>query len=791
MNILARYALKYLWLNKRRTGVTIFGVILSSALICGVILLGLSFQQMMIQSAIRYTGNFHVMFQNVPVDKAGYIANHQTVKTSMTSAWLTGKAKGIDDPSKPFLFIRAYDPQAMIDLPSNLISGRLPQAENEIAVSEILSLHTGDRFSIGREIDVQLGDRFLDGNAMALTYSVLEEGETFVEDRQITYTVVGILAPSFDERIFDFPGYGAITWMAPGSDPGADVVNIGLRLRNPYTIYQNVKEITTDAGLNMMDLYNPTGNAVIVNYNDGMLQWMGIDNNRQYPLFFISVLAFLIGLVMVGSGMVIYNSFSISISERKKQFGMFASTGATPPQIHQAVMFEALVIGLAGIPLGIAGGIAGVGVTLAYAENIIKQLISSGDGMHLIVSPAVILLTVLFTGATILLSAWIPARRASKVSPIDAIRLSGDLQNKPASRLSGSRALRGLLGFEGALALKSIQRDRKRFRITVGSLMISIILFVTFNAMKDYSATTARLNNQADNYDLHLLLNGDLADNQRFIDEMVKLPQVEAFSHKRCLWGQSDITESQLTDEAAAAFLEIGWQNTTNGNPDFSMVVCSYGQPEFQRYTQSLGLDPRAFMDTENPQVILVNRNQLRKGKLYEFDLIEIKPGDTLQYSSYRMTDEEGNTLEEPRIVPLVIGAVAENVPLGSYNPIQGLIFIVSDPVLAEIAARVGDNLDNIGPGDLYFKTTDIIALTDAVKQSYTAITGEDLYYMSQYEQNQREQMTEMMVNLFFYGFLTLITLVGVTNIINTIDTNLHLRKREFAMLKSVGLTPG
>ena len=791
MSILARYALKYLWLNKRRTIVTILGVILSAALICGVLLLGLSFQQMMIRSAVKYTGNFHVMFQNVPVDQAGYIAHHQSVKTSMVSAWLTGKPEGLDDPTKPYLFIRAYDPQAMIDLPANLISGRLPQAENEIAISETLALHTGDQFTPGQQMDVQLGKRFLDNEVIALAYNILEEGEEFMADRQVTYTVVGILAPTFDEQIFDYPGYSAITWMAPGSDPGTGVVDLGLRMRNPFKIYQNVNTIIQDAGLSIMDMYNPTDGAVIVNYNDGLLQWMGINDNRQYPIFFVTVLGFLIGLVMVGSGMVIYNSFSISISERKKQFGMFTSTGATPRQIHRAVMFEALVIGLAGIPLGIAGGIAGVGITLAYAENIIKQLISSGDGMILIVSPWVILLTVLFTGATILLSAWIPARRASKVSPIDAIRLSDDLQNRPASRLSGSRVIRGLLGFEGSLALKSVQRDRRRFRITVGSLMISIILFVTFNALKEYSATTAHLNNQADNYDLHLMLNGDLEANQRFIDETIRLPQVDAYSLKRCLWGQSDITKEQLTNQAASAFSEIGWQNTIDGEPEFSLVVCSYGQQEFDRYARSMGLDPQAYLDIENPTAILINRNQIRQNKLYEFDLIPIRPGDTLNYSSYRMTDEEGNTLEEPYTLPLLIGAVEEEVPMGSYNPIQGLMFVVSDPVFAEIATRVGDSVEDIGPGEMYFQTNDIIALTDAVKQSYTAITGENLYYMSQYEQNQREQMTEMMVNLFFYGFLTLITLVGVTNIINTIDTNLHLRKREFAMLKSVGLTPG
>lgn len=790
MNILTRYTLKYLWLNKKRTGVTIFGVILSTALICGVILLGISFQQMMIDRAIDYMGNFHAMFQSVPVDKAGYIANHQAVDTAMVTARLTGKVPGGENLSRPYLSIIANDPQAMIDLPSELVTGRLPQAKNEIAISQLMVLQTGSQYALGSQMDVTIGKRTLNGEVLAPYHNFLEESEVFAADHQVSYTVVGILAPTFDESIFDFPGYSAITYLAPGSDPGTDVVNIGVRMRNPYTIYNSVEGIVANAGLILFDGINTLDNAIAVYYNDALLQWVGINDNNQYLLFFVTVLAFMIGLVVVGSGLVIFNAFSISINERKKQFGMFASTGATTRQIHQAVMVEALVIGLLGIPLGIAGGIIGVGITLVYAENIISKVIGVEAGMRLIVSPLVILLTVLFTGATILLSAWLPARRAAKVSPIDAIRLNGDIQNNPPKRLFGSPVIRRMLGFEGELALKSVQRDSKRFRVTVISLMISIIMFVTFNAMKDYTTTTARMNNKMDNYDLEFYLSGGMEENQRFINEAIRLPQVEAYSHKHCLWGNSGITVDQLTDEAEAAFSEIGWQNTTDGEPDFPLMICSYGQAEFDRYTQSLGLDPQDYTDTGSLKVIVVNRNQIRMNKLYEFDLIDIHVGDTLFYSSYPVTDEAGNIVEEPRSLPLTIGAVAQTVPMGSYHPNQDLLMIVSDPVFEQIAVRTGVKLKDIGPGNLYVMTREIVSLTAELKQSYAIIVGKELFYSSQYEQNQREQMTEMMINLFFYGFLTLITLVGVTNIINTIDTNLHLRRREFAMLKSVGLTP-
>src|SRR6185295_2250974 len=120
------------------------------------------------------------------------------------------------------------------------------------------------------------------------------------------------------------------------------------------------------------------------------------------------------------------------------------------------------------------------------------------QGMQLVVSPLVIGLTVLFSAATILLSAWIPARRASRVSPIDAIRQSGELQeSKPLNLrmicLANHPLVRRVFGFEGELALKSLQRDRKKYLTTLLSLMISIILFVAFNALMQYTDTTQRL----------------------------------------------------------------------------------------------------------------------------------------------------------------------------------------------------------------------------------------------------------------------------------------------------------
>src|SRR3954462_11168022 len=109
MNILTTYTLKYLRLNRKRTAVTILGVILSSALICGVILLGVSFQKLMIDHEISTSGNWHAQFLGVPYAQANYITKNSAVQTAILSAQLGNATYGSHNAVRPYLYVTAYD----------------------------------------------------------------------------------------------------------------------------------------------------------------------------------------------------------------------------------------------------------------------------------------------------------------------------------------------------------------------------------------------------------------------------------------------------------------------------------------------------------------------------------------------------------------------------------------------------------------------------------------------------------------------------------------------------------
>jgi len=238
-----------------------------------------------------------------------------------------------------------------------------------------------------------------------------------------TYTVVGVMAPLSDETSMP-AAFPALTYLDPAQLTAADKVDISILARDPRSMNTSAPEIAKGAGLTVT--LGPDGKPSNISYNERLLPWLGGSGRSNYVRFFLATIAVVIALIVCGSVLLIYNAFAISIGERKKQFGMFASVGATSAQIRRIVLTEAGVIAAIGIPLGILGAIAGLGILLKLTQGVVSQLILDAEqGLQLVVSPLVIGATVLFSAATTLLSAWIPARRASRVSPIEAIRQSG------------------------------------------------------------------------------------------------------------------------------------------------------------------------------------------------------------------------------------------------------------------------------------------------------------------------------------------------------------------------------
>ena len=405
----------------------------------------------------------------------------------------------------------------------------------------------------------------------------------------------------------------------------------------------------------------------------------------------------------------------------------------------------------------------------------------------------------LFSAATILLSAWIPARRAARVSPIDAIRQSGEIQEGKPLNLRTSPLIRRVFGFEGELALKSLQRDRKKYLTTLLSLMMSIILFVAFNALMLYTDTTQSLAVKAMDYDLQIDLDYRQSHANQFADLVSQLPEVQRVSYIRCSHEQYVPPHAVITDPAYQALQELTSLEleylpspVEGGTYAFVLKVCTVGSAEFAHYATQLGLDVQQYSDPSAPLGILLNHTTLRQGgKLYDFDLFNLKPGDTMsatKMSGWTVPQDRGRSNAQPER-----GRWARSprrAPWALWGSTLVPEMIVSDAVFDGLS----DQMLQLGPtahGHMTVKSDDPDAALAAIERLYKATVGGNFSYYSMKEFNRSKTLQTLMTNLFFYGFLALITLIGVTNIVNTLDTNIKLRRREIAMLKSVGLTPG
>lgn len=805
MNILTTYTLKYLRLNRKRTAVTILGVILSSVLIGGVFLLGISFQKTMIDHEIFMSGNWHAQFLGVPYAQAQYITENSAVQTAMLSAQLGNATYGSHNTARPYLRITAYDALSFQNRSIQLRSGRLPQNVDELLISQTVVRDSGLGLKPGSTLEVTFGQRNFpdyDGRVKAWggeEYVALQDGETFIPSVSKTYTVVGVIAPLSDETSMP-AAFPALTYLDPEQLTVADKVDIAILARDPRSISTTAPEIARGAGLTV--ILGPDGKPSNISYNEDLLPWLGGSGRSNYVGFFLATIAVVSALIVSGSVLLIYNAFAISINERKKQFGMFASVGTTPAQIRRIVLTEAGVIAAIGIPLGILGAIVGVGILLKLTQGIVAQLILDAEqGMQLVVSPLVIGLAALFSAATILLSAWLPARRASRVSPIDAIRQSGEIEESKPLNLRTIPLIRRVFGFEGELALKSLQRDRKRYLTTLLSLMLSIILFVAFNALMLYTTTTRSFASHAMNFDLQVDLDYHQSHAMNFVDLVSQLPEVQRVAYRRSTYEAYTPARTVITDPAYQALQELeGGENlpkaVEGGTYQFVLQVSAVGPAEFAHYAAQLGLDVQQYSDPSKPLGILLDHTDLsRGGKLYDFDILNLKPGDTMTVSPMSGWSSPQAGGQAPVSLTWTVGVVnPPEAPLGFLGRTTPLVIpdlIVSDAVFNGLSVQLLQ-LGPINGGGMYIQSSgDTAAAVEAIRRVYQSTVGGNFSYLSTAEMNKSQALQTLMTNLFFYGFLTLITLIGVTNIINTLDSNIKLRRREIAMLKSVGLTPG
>lgn len=760
MNIVNKLTLRTLLKNKRRTLVTIIGVIISVAMITGVSTLATSIIKSLQVQHVQSYGDWHISYEGLTKEQVKGIKEDKHTKDIFLRKDLGfSQFETIETPFKPYLFFTEFDELAFEKMPIEVIEGRLPKAANEVIIQEKIVTEAGLNLKIGDSFSAAIGDRrtsdedysdyFLD-QYFSLRVRDGESTESIDVRLEKEYTVVGIMKQPTWEH-FRAPGYTVIAGLSEEEGASASVL---------------WKKINRKTLREAKDLGNSLGIEEVIVNKDYLVYFGIIKSNHLRTSLYMNVLIVLL-IIMVGSVALIYNAFAISVSERSRHLGMLSSVGATKLQKRNSVFFEGLVIGAVSIPLGLLGGIAGIAVTLSFVNSIFKNMIGMEEELVFFVQPMTIVLAVLVSLLTIFISTYIPARRASKVSAIDAIRQSEDIK-LTAKQVKTSKLVRRFFGFEAEIGLKNLKRNKRRYVATVFSLVISIVLFLSVNFFVEQIKKSLDAYADDRKYDLKVNQTSlDIPINEDFVSHISLLEEVEEMMLIQRSYMGSYLAREKLHQQ-------LIYDDGLDKNY-VSVELISLDDKSFVKFLEEVGVSLEGWTDFT---ALLINQSRTSGEKLGFIEPLLVELGDELPLHFL-----DWNTDEEVDSGVFTIGGITDQHPFGIEIADAGTVqILVSEKQIKNLREEYPVNFTT----EIAILSNDVLAAHDRIE----ALNRFNFYIDNPLKMKQENRGVILIIQIFTYGFICLITLISIANIFNTISTSVALRKREFAMLKSVGMTP-
>lgn len=768
MNIINKLTMRNLKKNKRRTLVTIIGVIISVAMLTAVSTLTVSFLNLLQKQEIANSGEWHVLYKNVNEYQIDAIQNDDATKNVVLSKERGyAKLEGSDNDYRPYLFIKAYNEQGFDLFPIELTDGRIPIMSDEVVISKDIAANANVSYDIGDELSLDVGIREGETDSEPMDQHIPlqmnEDGqrtETLKNTETQTYTVVGVIdRPSWEPG--SAPGYTVISGMDAATAGQTGQINASVTFEKmDNSLYDRAEQLGEDNDINPAD----------IQYNNELLRYYGVTDDNGLQATFYSLAAIIIAIIVIGSVSLIYNAFAISVAERSRHLGMLSSVGATRKQKRNSVFFEGGVIGLIGIPIGVISGLLGIGITFHFINSLIQNAFHIEQSLTVVVTPGSIITACLVSIVTIFISTYIPARRASKVSAIDAIRQAGDVKLSRRN-VKTSKLTRRLFGIEAEIGLKNLKRNRRRYRATIFSLAISIILFLsvsffTSNLQKSFDLTQEDLD-----YDMSMFKSNGFSE--QFTNGVQALDMVSEYTLDNDLTTYSQVDKDKTGNE-----LQEGDYALEDGKYEYVIRLHALDEDSLKAYAKESGADFERLTDPDDRLGIVIDTIDYRDpdtGKFKEEEVIHAETGGTFELKSEN-DDDLGD---------VHIEALTDKVPTGieTSSGTGVLHIIISQGTLDQILEN--DSIGDVN-SDIYLSSDDPLETQEQIEEMKIS----NLYIHNVQKNRQETAQLTMLMSVFAYGFIALITAISTANIFNTISTSISLRKREFAMLKSVGMTP-
>lgn len=770
MNIINKLTLRHIAENKKRTIITVIGIIISVAMITAVTTSFQTFLNFFQQDKIRTSGNWHYQFSEVTpeeydkllkADNVGEVAiknvdSRIKIGNEDINAFNSGILESINE-----IYLKNFN--------LTVTKGSFPKNKNEIIISKAFIDQNNLNWQIGDTVTIDKGVRIYDGEPIVSDYKSYISGEIFEKTDSAQYTISGFYDVA-DSNGNDSDSYKKInrvyTTFDTSSNQSMQTVFVKAEKLN-HKIYDNIDSVAKEIGKN-------EENTVI---NTTLISFSGIfDAKDPFCLTMYGVLAVIMTLILIASVELIYNAFAFSLAEKSKYLGMLASVGATKSQKRASIYFEGLILGAIGIPLGLLAGTGAMAITFKAIGPLLtfEQFGFSGQLKYIVTFPA-LLAGIIISVITIAVSSYIPAKKASKTTAINAIRKTDSVKLK-AKKLKTSKLTRKLFGFEGELALKNIKRTGRKSRIITASIALSVILFLTVNSFASLfgSSFNMMLNQYDHNYQINY--------KDEYSDEVKKgIDNYSDIKLKRFL--SSDIiTAENMASVRTEEFKKYIGEDAVDEVSDV-FYVYSYDDESFKTFCKENGIDSKKYFDDNGFKAILLNSIQARDYDGKKFTTIKVYDDSNLNGSSYNFVVSDDDS-EETKNVSLKISDVLESTESKSMTTGSIPILITTENNLKEILSGYRQTKYDSACLDV----TDASAFDKYIKEYIKENSIPDVSCDNiEANANTMNNMFTIMY-VFIYGFIVTMTLVSIANILNTISTGIENRRREFAMFKSVGL---
>ena len=813
--------------SKARTIVTILGIILSAAMFTAVTTMGISFRAYLMEATVAEDGDYFVCYNYGTMEDLQKLRQEKsvtklgTVNTiGYTSFQYETESRSVDDT----FIIGAGDREFFEMMPVGLVEGRLPETGSELmitgAVQEYLR-ESGQPCELGAQITLPI----------AVSYETKDVVLPVVgKPYEKTFTIVGVseYVQYFADNRLDL---SSLLTYDDGSEAG---------IWGRFFVKSDPKEAYALAK-------KPYGSSCAVNQN--LLDFYGVTKYYSINDLIVTFAAILIGIIMAGSVTLIYNAFSISVSERTKQFGLLSSVGATRKQIRQSVFTEAVGLAAFGIPIGIFCGYAGIAITLKLTHGLIDNLLLSAKENNIILQavpsiPAFVLAG-LVALVTVFISAWIPARRATKITPIAAIRQTREFI-VPKYGVQAGKLTQKFFGLPASLARKYYTVNKRKYRATIISLTISMVLFVTAGSFVQQLNGTVEEQANTDNFDFEIIVNSMEQVEQLRAHPAVGDSALVSYGHSRAAIPEVDFDQDYTTAWEAMA---QAYRNTNSISSKY--VRINYLEDSvLQKFLIEQGIDPTPYLDSEEPLALTTDAQltwhlydesgrpvdrknamvQVLRDDVDTISLIPTQVPDGVLNRLERIMNEslriepDGTVLLTVMVPPEVEDGTSEDlrydIEIRTVGNGTDYAYYIRDPKTgiaeeepADVVSversqlRLGANIRElplgISPNTDLGAITVILPLSSAPAETDTMslmatasdykellafLEEQDYSFVDRLEGQMEYRNYITMIRIFSYGFITLISLICICNVFNTISTNIALRRKDFGMLRSVGM---